>query len=487
MSVFLIKAAQLLCCFMLLVLLHEGGHFFFAKVFGIRVKKFCLFFDPYVNWKLFSFKGTDYHIGWLPLGGYVNIAGMVDESTSAEDLEKDDTPKEQMFMYKPAWQRLLVMVGGVLVNFITALFIYSAIFLTWGEKYVPAENMTYGYMFNDEAKAIGFRDGDILISTDGKNIERWGADVLRSIADAKSVMVRRDGQKCEISLEGKCPDLLQLLKQQPPFVAPAVPSVLDSVMTGGPADKAGLRKGDQILSWNGRTLTTWNELDQILLVVKDQIDAADGNVGDKVLKAKVVVKRAAEGDYAAADAVTGATATTGASRVANDANRPVVLDTLTLTLNDAGKLGVIKHNVLDDYKTKTISYNIITCVPAGISHGWNVLCGYVSDLKYIFSREGAQSVGSFGTIGSLFPDTWDWLRFWELTAFISLMLAFMNFLPIPMLDGGYIFLTLLEIISRRKFSEKAIDRINTIGFYFVLALMGLGIFNDFARMVFHLY
>ena len=465
MSVFFIKTVQLLCCFMLLVLLHEGGHFFFAKVFGIRVKKFCIFFDIPIKalkfsggMKLFSFKNTDYHIGWLPLGGYVNIAGMVDESTSAEDLENDDTPKEEMFMYKPAWQRLLVMVGGVLVNFITALVLYSAIFFTWGEEYVPAENMTLGYVFNDEAKALGFKDGDILAAVDGQSIDRWSPSVLRDISTASTVTVTRAGQTVNVSL-GENRNLIELIKQQPPFLAPANPSILDSVMTGGAADKAGLKKGDQIVSFNGHELQTWNELDQQLLVIHDQIEAADGQDVSKVLAATVVVKRAAAAK----------------------------LDTLKLTLNDNGKLGVVKHNVLADYTKKTISYNIITCVPAGVKHGWNVLCGYVSDLRYIFSKEGAQSVGSFGTIGSLFPDTWNWLRFWELTAFISLMLALMNFLPIPMLDGGYIFLTILEIITRRKFPEKAIDRINTVGFYIVIALMGLGIFNDVARMVFHLY
>lgn len=457
MSVFLIKTLQLLCCFMILVVLHEGGHFFFAKVFGIRVKKFCLFFDPWVNWKLFSFRGTDYHIGWLPLGGYVNIAGMVDESTSAEDLEKDDTPKEQMFMYKPAWQRLLVMVGGVLVNFITALVLYSAIFFTWGEKYVPAEEMKYGYMFDKEAKALGFEDGDIIVAIDGRNLERWEGSL--PVLEAQNVTVLRGGEKKTVSVGLEKDKRLTYLKGGTPFVAPAVPSIVDSVMTGGPADKAGLKKGDQVIGFNGTALNTWNELDQQLLVVKDRIDAADGKPAADVLAAKVVVKRA------------------GTETV----------DTLALTLNDAGKLGVVKHDVLQDYKTETLSYNIITCVPAGIKHGWNTLCNYVSSLRYIFSKEGAQSVGSFGTIGSLFPETFNWMLFWNLTAFISLMLAFMNFLPIPMLDGGYIFLTLIEVITRRKFSEKAIDRVNNVGFYLVIALMGLGIFNDLARMVFHIY
>ncbi|MDO4212115.1 MAG: RIP metalloprotease RseP [Bacteroidales bacterium] len=455
---------QLLCCFMLLVLLHEGGHFFFSKVFGIRVKKFCVFFDIPIKalkfeggWKLFTFKGTDYHIGWLPLGGYVNIAGMVDETTSVEDLEKDDTPKEQMFMYKPAWQRLLVMVGGVLVNFITALVIYSAIFYTWGEDYVPAENVTYGYAFNDEAHALGFKDGDIIVGVNGEKMERW-KDPL-SFLEAKEATVIRNGETIKIPMNLSKDQVLASAQNLPPFVDLVNPSFLDSIMVGGPAEKAGLKKGDQIVEFNGEGVQTWNELDRKLLVIHDQIEAADGGDLSKVLNTTVVVKRA------------------GTEK----------LDTLKLKLNDSGKLGVVKHNVLADYEKKTISYNIITCVPAGIEYGWNKLCSYVSSLKYLFTKDGAKSVGSFGTIGSLFPSSWNWLAFWNMTAFISIMLAFMNFLPIPMLDGGYIFLTLLEVITRRKFSEKLIDRVNTVGFYIVIGLMGLGIFNDVARMVFHLY
>ena len=226
MEIFLIKAAQLLLCFMLLVLLHEGGHFFFAKLFGIRVKKFCIFFDPSINLgfrkfsgtlKLFTFHGTDYHLGWLPLGGYVNIAGMVDESTSAEDLEEDDTPAEQRFCNKPAWQRLLVMVGGVLMNFITALVIYSAIFFTWGEEYVPARNMTHGYIFNEQAKELGFRDGDIVVGTDKIAFDRWRADVYTELTKAASVKVLRDGKEISIDLPEKL-DLVEMLKETPLFL-----------------------------------------------------------------------------------------------------------------------------------------------------------------------------------------------------------------------------------------------------------------------------
>ncbi len=467
MEIFLIKAAQLLLCFMLLVLLHEGGHFFFAKVFGIRVKKFCIFFDPSINLgfkkfsgtlKLFTLHGTDYHLGWLPLGGYVNIAGMVDESTTAEQLEEDDTPAEQRFCNKPAWQRLLVMVGGVLMNFITALVIYSAIFFTWGEEYVPARNMLHGYVFNEQAQAMGFRNGDIVISTDKTVFERWNGDVYTELTKANSVNVLRNGKEVTINLPEKL-DLVEMVKQTPLFMEPAVPSIVDSVMPKGPADNAGMRKGDRIVAFNGKGVETWNELDVVMGIVSDQIAAADGKVGDNVLNASIVVR--------------------------HDGSES--LDTLKCRLSDERKMGVIKHNVLAEYQTETISYNALSCIPAGIRHGWEQMCNYIYQLKFIFSSEGAKSVGSFGTIGSLFPSAWYWPAFWSLTAFISIILAVMNFLPIPMLDGGYIFLTLIEVITRRKFSERAIERVNTIGFYLVLALMALGIFNDFARMVFHIY
>ena len=466
MEIFLIKAAQLLCCFMLLVLLHEGGHFFFAKLFGIRVKKFCIFFDPGFNIgsrhftgnvKLFSLHGTDYYLGWLPLGGYVTIAGMVDESTNAEQLEADDTPPQQMFCNKPAAQRLLVMVGGVLMNFITALVIYSAIFYTWGEEYVPARNMTHGYLYNEQAEALGFRDGDIIIGTDQQEFERWSPDVYTELTKASSATVVRNGKELTIQLPEKL-DLIEMIGHAPLFLEPAIPSVVDSILPGGPADKAGMRKGDQIVAFNGKALSTWNELDVELGTIADQIAAADGKVAPSVLNTKIIVQRAAN-----------------------------TRDTLNVLLNENGKLGVTKHNVFAEYETKTINYDLLSSIPAGISHGWDKLCAYVYQLKFIFSAEGAKSVGSFGTIGSLFPAAWNWYAFWNLTAFISIILAVMNFLPIPMLDGGYIFLTLIELVTRRKFSPKAIERVNTVGFYFVLAIMALGIFNDLARMVFHIY
>ena len=227
-------------------------------------------------------------------------------------------------------------------------------------------------------------------------------------------------------------------------------------MAGGAAAKAGMHPGDSIVAINGKAVTTWNQIDEHLGVVQDRITAAQGKIDPKWLATTLVVKH-----RGAAEA-----------------------DTLRFSLTPEGKLGVFKHNVLMDYRADTIHYDLASCFPAGAAHGWKVLSGYVSDLRYIFSSEGMKSVGSFGTIGSLFPAAWNWAAFWQLTAFISLMLAFMNFLPIPMLDGGYIFITLLEMITRRRFSDKVIERVNTVGFYFVLALMALGIFNDVVKFIF---
>lgn len=462
MEILLIKALQLILSISLLVILHEGGHFLFAKLFGIRVHRFCLFFDFWKGEKrkalpLGKWGGTDFAIGWLPLGGYVEIAGMVDESTDAEAVAKEEAtlPANQLFKNKPAWQRLLVMVGGVLVNFLVALFIYSMVMLAWGEERLPVRNITHGFAFSPTAEQMGFRDGDIIVGADDKTYTYFNnADMLRDLDKAKTIHVLRGDQPVEISLGNI--ELLKMLKEQPPFVALTIPSFVDSVLNDGPASAAGMRSGDRIVSLNGKPLTTWNEIDERLAVIQDQIIAADGKVDPKVLRTQIVVQHK---------------------------NSPA-LDTLNFSLTAEGKLGVIKHNVAATYQMETIKHTLASCFPAGISHGWNVLSGYVSDLRYLFSFEGAKSVGSFGTIGSLFPAIWDWAAFWQLTAFISLMLAFMNFLPIPMLDGGYIFITLVEIITRRKLSDKWVERVNTVGFYFVLGLMALGIFNDVVRFVF---
>ena len=262
MEIFLIKLLQLVLAISLLVLLHEGGHFFFAKLFGVRVEKFYLFFDPSI-WKwdgsIFKFKpknsDTQYGVGWLPLGGYCKIAGMIDESFDTEQMKQPEQAWE--FRTKPAWQRLLIMIGGVLVNFLLALFIYSMILFHWGDSYIPVSNMTYGMYFNEEAKQLGFRDGDILISADGKAFKDYSGDLFRQVSEAKSVVVKRDGKQTTISLPGDL-NLLNMLKNEPRFMSAFIPAVVDSVLPGSPAAKGGLRKGDHLLALNGKEVNSFN-------------------------------------------------------------------------------------------------------------------------------------------------------------------------------------------------------------------------------------
>ena len=262
METFLIRALQLVLSLSLLVIIHEGGHFFFARLFKIRVEKFYIFFDPWFS--LFKFKPknseTEYGIGWLPLGGYCKISGMIDESMDTEQMKQPPQPWE--FRSKPAWQRLLVMIGGVLMNFLLALFIYSMILFTWGDQYIALKDMSYGMKFNETAREIGFRDGDILVSADGKELTRYNVDMLRSLAEAREVVVLRDGKEEQILMPEI--SLLEIAKEDPPFVDMLIPNVVDSVLADGGFAKAGLQKGDSLIAFNGTPLHSWNEFTEQL-------------------------------------------------------------------------------------------------------------------------------------------------------------------------------------------------------------------------------
>lgn len=456
MEIFFIRALQLILCFMLLVVLHEGGHFLFAKIFKVRVEKFCLFFDPWFT--LFKFKpkksDTTYALGWLPLGGYVKISGMIDESMDTEQMKQPVKPWE--FRAKPAWQRLFIMIGGVLVNFLTALAIYAMVLFTWGDTYVPLRNMTDGLKYNEMAQSLGFRDGDIPLRTDAVELERMDGDMFRAISEAHSVTVLRDGKEVTFSLPGDL-SLLEMLKDQPRFAEVLMPSRIDSVTAGGVAEKAGIRAGDELIGYNGKAFSTWNEYAVVRGSIADVL--AQGNAADsmKMRQAALVVRRAATG----------------------------MTDTLNVMLGKDYKLGIAWNlPTATRYESVTRTYGFFESFPAGAVHGWKVLTGYVDDLKYIFTAEGAKSVGSFGAIGSMFPAVWDWQRFWELTAFISLMLAFMNILPIPALDGGHVFFLLVEVIMRRKPSDKFMERAQTMGMTLLLLLMAFALFNDFRNFLF---
>lgn len=441
---------------MLLVVLHEGGHFLFAKIFKVRVEKFCLFFDPWFT--LFKFKpkksDTTYALGWLPLGGYVKISGMIDESMDTEQMKQPVKPWE--FRAKPAWQRLFIMIGGVLVNFLTALAIYAMVLFTWGDTYVPLRNMTDGLKYNEMAQSLGFRDGDIPLRTDAVELERMDGDMFRAISEAHSVTVLRDGKEVTFSLPGDL-SLLEMLKDQPRFAEVLMPSRIDSVTAGGVADKAGIRAGDELIGYNGQAFSTWNEYAVVRGSIADVL--AQGNAADslKMRQAALVVRRAETG----------------------------MTDTLNVMLGKDYKLGIAWNiPTATRYESVTRTYGFFESFPAGAVHGWKVLTGYVDDLKYVFTAEGAKSVGSFGAIGSMFPAVWDWQRFWELTAFISLMLAFMNILPIPALDGGHVFFLLVEVIMRRKPSDKFMERAQTVGMTLLLLLMAFALFNDFRNFLF---
>ena len=435
----------------LLVLLHEGGHFFFAKLFGVRVDKFYIFFD----WKfsLFKFKpknsDTEYGIGWLPLGGYCKIAGMIDESFDTEQMKQPVQDYE--FRSKPAWQRLLIMIGGVLVNFLLALFIYGQILFWWGDTYIPVKDMTMGMKFNQEAKSYGFKDGDILVGTDTKVFKDFSADLYRDISEAKRVDILRDGKPMSISLPGDL-NLLNMIKADPAFVRPLLPARIDSVMAGSPAEKAGLKAGNHILALNGAPVDSYNEFIDLL-----------GRREDLLLTAKTP-----------ADSLKARTVTIV---FGSDAKA----DTATVVLTPELKLGFFAPNLTAIYEPVTIEYGFLESIPAGIKYGWHVLASYVDDMKYVFSAEGAKSLGGFGAIGSLFPPMWDWYMFWKMTAFLSIILAFMNILPIPALDGGHVLFLLYEMITRRKPSEEFMIRAEYVGFGLLILLMVVANLNDILR------
>lgn len=464
MEVFLIRLLQFVLAISLLVLLHEGGHFFFSKLFGVRVEKFFLFFDPWFH--LFKFKPknsqTTYGIGWLPLGGYCKISGMIDESFDTEQMSQPAQPWE--FRTKPVWQRLLIMTGGVLVNFILALFIYAMVLFTWGDSYFETKDLTMGWKFNTEAKKLGFQDHDILVAYDGKEFGKFNVDVYRNIADAHTVTVIRNttdsagniigSKKIDIKTPGDI-SLLTMLKSEPVFARPFIPAEIDSVMPGSPAEKAGISKGDRLIAINGKAIDSWNEFNFERGVLTDMLTAAETHADSmKVRNVTVsVLKGTAQQD----------------TLVAN------------LTMTPELLLGVGQTSINKYYKPIKVEYGFFESIPAGIAYGWNTLKGYVGDMRYIFSAEGAKSLGGFGAIGSLFPPTWDWHSFWLMTAFLSIILAFMNILPIPALDGGHVLFLLYEMITRRKPSEKFLIYAEYIGFGLLILLMVVANLNDILR------
>ena len=419
MPVFLIRLLQLILSLTILVVIHELGHFLFARLFGVRVDRFSLFFGkPLLRFKP-KRSETEFVVGWLPFGGYVEIAGMVDESLNMEQLKQDPQPWE--FRTKPAWQRMLIMIGGVCFNLILAFFIYSMVLFKWGDSYIPLNGSKHGMEFNERAEAIGFCDGDVLVRTDKTILERYDSDMLRALANAETVTVLRDGSEALITMPEDF-DLFDLQGDAQPFVQYLNPMVLDSVMPEGAAACAGLIKGDHVLCINDTPANTWITFSAALNQLRQQ--EQEGAIVNHDLS--IVYSRAGE------------------------------LDTVMVSTDANFMMGV---SVSLPYTPATEEYGFFASIPAGIAYGWNTLKGYVSDFKYIFTKEGATSLGGFGTIGSLFPAQWNWFSFWSMTAFISIMLAFMNILPIPALDGGHLMFLLFEMITGRKPSDKFMERV----------------------------
>ena len=444
METFLIRALQLVMSLSLLVVIHEMGHFLFARLFKTRVEKFCLFFDPWFT--LFKFKPkhseTEYGIGWLPLGGYVKIAGMIDESMDTEQMKQPVQPWE--FRAKPAWQRLLIMVGGVLFNFLLALFIYSMILFAWGDSYVPVQKAPLGMDFNETMYRAGFRDGDVLISADGVPFERMGSDLLTAIVDARQVTVLREGREVSVYIPDDLMD--RLLADSTRFADFRYPFVIDSIVPGRPAARAGLQPGDSITQLDGRNIAYFDFKEEMLK------RKADGQASHDIRLTYV---------------------------------RNGLTDTLSLTTDSLYEIGITA-----DMRTARLlpvvkkEYTFFSSFPAGVILGVNTLKGYVGQMKYLFSKEGAKQLGGFGTIGSIFPAAWDWHQFWYMTAFLSIILAFMNILPIPALDGGHVLFLIYEIVARRKPSDKFMERAQMAGMFLLFALLLWANLNDLLRFLF---
>lgn len=451
METFLIRALQLIMSLSLLVIIHEGGHFLFARLFKVRVEKFCLFFDPWFT--LFKFKpkksDTEYAVGWLPLGGYVKISGMIDESMDTEQMKQPEQPWE--FRSKPAWQRLLIMVGGVLFNFLLALFIYSMILFTWGDQFIKVQDAPLGMDFNETAKSVGFRDGDILLSADGVLFERYDSDMLSQIADAREVSVLRDGSKSSVYIPE---DMMQrLMADSVRFASFRFPYVIDSVVVNSAAAQAGILPGDSIIAMDGKSISFSDFKEAMADRKKNEATLLNDSIDPRLITLTYV--------------------------------RNGVTDTLSMRVDSTYLMGVTACMITDRLlPIVKKDYGFLESFPAGVALGVKTLKGYVGNMKYLFSKEGAKQLGGFGTIGSIFPATWDWHQFWYMTAFLSIILAFMNILPIPALDGGHVLFLFYEMVARRKPSDKFMEYAQMTGMVLLFGLLIWANFNDILRFFF---
>jgi regulator of sigma E protease len=437
--VILIKAAQLLLSLSILVIIHEFGHFIFSKAFKCRVEKFYLFFDPW--FALFKFqKGeTEYGIGWLPLGGYVKISGMIDESMDKEQMKLPAEPWE--FRSKPSWQRLIIMIGGVLFNLILAVVLYSAVLFVWGDQYLPTKNAKYGIFVSETGKEMGLRNGDKIVSVDGKEVEDFNKIVSVIILNgAKTIEVQRNEEPVTVQVKNEIiPKLLKdryIIGLRIPYACKVIGFGKDS-----PARDAGMEIGDEIKTINGSTLQFYDQF-------TDTLAASKGKVVSLLVKRGGIEK------------------------------------TFSVKIKEAGVLGIQReYNMAGLFEFKTINYGFFESIPAGISKGYYAVGNYLKQFKLLFAPEtkAYESLGGFIAIGNIFPSVWDWESFWNLTAFLSIILAVMNILPIPALDGGHVLFLLFEMITGRKPSDKFLEYAQIVGMVILFSLLLYANGNDLLK------
>jgi regulator of sigma E protease len=437
--VIFIKILQLLLSLSILVIFHEFGHFLAAKLFKTRVEKFYLFFNPWFSIFKFRHKETEYGLGWLPLGGYVKIAGMIDESLDREQLKKPAEPWE--FRSKPAWQRLVIMVGGVTVNVLLAYFIYIGILFTWGEQYLPTSEVNkYGIVVDSLAAEMGLQNGDKILAVDYHPVDDFNKIPIRLILDnASTIQVERDDQKMDIRIPAGI--LGQLVREKnPEFIAPRFPFEIERFADKSTAKDAGLQIKDKIIDVNGVPINFFDEFAR-------EVKANKG----REIKAKVLRGT----------------------------------DTLkfNISVTPEGVVGIYTDpSRYFEFKKK--EYSLVQAIPAGVVKTYDGISNYLKQLKLLFSPEvkAYESVGGFITIGSIFPAAWDWQAFWRLTAFLSIMLAILNVLPIPALDGGHVMFLSYEIVTRRKPSDKFMEYAQIVGMVLLFALLIFANGNDIVKL-----
>lgn len=440
--IILIKIVQFLMSLSILVIIHELGHFFFAKLFKTRVEKFYLFFDPWFS--LFKFKKgeTEYGVGWLPLGGYVKISGMIDESMDREQMKQPAQTFE--FRSKPSWQRLLIMTGGVVFNFILAMLIYILVLFGWGETYLPTSNAKYGIVTDSTGHAIGLKNGDKILTVDNQHIENFlqiTPDIV--LNGRKSIQVQREGEVVNIEIPSTyIPALLKGKGQIEPR-RPFGPFVISQFSKDSPAKSAGMSAHDEILGIDGTRFNYYDEFQNYLANHKST------TVTLNILRARDTID-------------------------------------LSVTPTEQGLLGVYDNRTISDiFELATLRYGFFESIPAGLTKGFKTIGDYLKQFKLIFSRhtKAYESLGGFITIGSIFPGIWDWQVFWNLTAFLSIILAIMNILPIPALDGGHVMFLLYEVVTGRKPSDKFLENAQIVGMVILFSLLIFANGNDVLKLI----